>query len=260
MEAMLSLSPRRQRMVIVIVVASAVLGALLAFQLLGGAEPQQEGVPVVVVPGYGADADSVSVLAERLRRGNRQVEALTLPENGTGDIGLSAAAIRDAVGELGAESVDFVGFSAGGVVVREYLRGLGGAASARRVVLLGSPNHGAEAAELAASFDPSVCVRACAQLAPGSSFLEELNSGDETPGDADYISIWTSLDQTVTPATSAVLRGAINVRVQDVCPDARTGHGDLVTDSLALALVVEALNGRLDEPPSTSDCARLTAN
>jgi len=259
METMLSPSPRRRALFTGIAAASAVLAALLAFRTLRD-DPPREGVPVVVVPGYGEDADSVSVLADRLRNGDRRVEAMTLPEDGTGDIRLSAAAVRDAVGQLGAESVDFVGFSAGGVVIREYLRGLGGAESARRVVLLGSPNHGAEVAELAASFDPSLCVGACAQLSPGSSFLEELNSGDETPGNADYFSVWTGLDQTVTPAESAVLEGAINVRLQDVCPDANTEHGDLVTDSLALGLVGEALSGRLDEPPSTDDCARLTAN
>lgn len=227
---------------VAVVVVVAVLAA-------GSGAPPAAAVPVVVVPGYGGDASSLQPLTSFLRKQGRVVEPVTLPLNGTGDIDRSARALADVVAGLNASTVDLVGFSAGGIVVRHYVKALGGAQSARRVVLLGTPNHGTEIAELATSFDPSVCEGACAQLGPRSSFLQDLNAGDETPAGASYYSIWTAFDLTVTPPQSAELEGAVNIRVQDVCRNARTAHGELVTDPLALRLVKEALQGELSATP-----------
>jgi triacylglycerol lipase len=126
------------------------------------------------------------------------------------------------------------------------------------VVLLGTPNHGTELAGAAAALGPGLCGSIC-QLAPGSAVLAELNRGDETPPGPRFFSIWTAQDQTVVPPATAVLDGAANIRVQDVCPSASLGHGDLVTSSLALGLVLEALQGTLPDPPGAADCAALRA-
>jgi triacylglycerol esterase/lipase EstA (alpha/beta hydrolase family) len=155
-------------------------------------------------------------------------------------------------------AVDLVGYSAGGVVIRLWLADPGRALRARRVVLLGTPNHGTELAGAAAALGPGLCGSIC-QLAPGSAVLAELNRGDETPPGPRFFSIWTAQDQTVVPPATAVLDGAANIRVQDVCPSARLGHGDLVTSPLALGLVVEALQGTLPDPPGADDCAALRA-
>ena len=218
--------------------------------------PPAAAVPVVVVPGYGGDASSVQPLTSFLRNQGRVVEPVTLPLNGTGDIDRSARALADVVAGLKASTVDLVGFSAGGIVVRHYLKTLDRWGWARRVVLLGTPNHGTEIAELATSFDPSVCEGACAQLGPRSSFLQDLNAGDETPAGASFYSIWTAFDLTVTPPQSAELEGAVNIRVQDVCRDARTTHGELVSHPVALGLVEDALEGKLASPLGVADCAR----
>jgi triacylglycerol esterase/lipase EstA (alpha/beta hydrolase family) len=90
-------------------------------------------------------------------------------------------------------------------------------------------------------------------LSPGSSFLEELNDGDETPDGPVYTSIWTANDRTVTPPESAILEGASNVRVQDVCSDAALGHADLISDPLAIGLVMHALAGQAE---ATCDALR----
>jgi triacylglycerol esterase/lipase EstA (alpha/beta hydrolase family) len=145
------------------------------------------------------------------------------------------------------------------VVVRVLLEDPARALRARRVVLLGTPNHGTELAGAAAAFDPGLCSGACAQLVPGSSLLAELNRGDETPPGPEFFSIWTELDQTVLPPATAALEGAANIPVQDVCASARLGHGGLVTDPLALGLVVEALAGTLPQEPGAGDCAALRA-
>jgi triacylglycerol lipase len=259
------LSPRRRALVVATALAVVVaVGAAVA--AAGGlwrrAEPElaRAGeVPVLVVPGYNGTSASVGTLAARLRAAGHRVVVVELPDRGTRDLRTSATALGAAVARTGAARVDLVGYSAGGVVVRLWLADPVRALRARRVVLLGTPNHGTELAGAAAALDPGLCAGACAQLVPGSSLLAELNRGDETPPGPEFFSIWTALDQTVTPPATASLDGAANIRVQDVCASARLGHGGLVADPLALGLVVEALAGTLPDPPGAGDCAALRA-
>ena len=217
------------------------------------------GTPVLVVPGYNGSPESVGTLAARLRSAGRPVVVVDLPDRATGDLRASATALAAAVDRTGAARVDLVGYSAGGIVVRLLLADPDRALRARRVVLLGSPNHGTEVAGAAAALDPGLCTGACAQLAPGSALLAGLNRDDETPPGPRFFSIWTAADQTVVPPATARLDGAANIRVQDVCPSASLGHGGLVADPLALGLVVEALAGTLPDPPGHDDCAALRA-
>jgi triacylglycerol lipase len=257
-------SPRRRALVVAAVVAAALV--LAAVAVVAGldrrAAPElarATEVPVLLVHGYDGTPASMDALAARLRAAGRRVVAVGLPERGTGDLRASARALAEAADRSGAARVDLVGFSAGGIVARLWLAEPAGALRARRVVLLGAPNHGAELAGAAAGLDPGLCAGACAQLAPGSALLAGLNRGDGTPTGPRVFSIWTALDQTVTPPATAVLEGAANIRVQDVCASSRLGHGGLVTDPLALGLTLGALEGTLPEAPGAGDCARLRA-
>ena len=261
--ALSSLSPRRRVLVVAVVLVLALVGAGVGTAaLVRRAGPELAAtaeVPVLLVPGYNGAPGSLDALAARLRSDGRRVVVVSLPDRGTGDLRASARALAEAVDRTRAARVDLVGYSAGGVVVRLWLAEPRRALQARRVVLLGAPNHGTELAGAAAALDPGLCAGACAQLAPGSGLLAELNRGDETPPGPEYFSIWTTFDQTVTPPASAVLEGAANIRVQDVCASARVGHGGLVADPLALGLVVGALDGTLPRPPGAGDCAALRA-
>jgi triacylglycerol lipase len=255
-------SPRRRILVAAVAVAVALGVAVAAAGLWRRAGPElaRTGeVPVLLVPGYNGSPASLDTLAARLRSAGREVVVVGLPDRGTGDLRAAARVLAAAVDRTGAARVDLVGFSAGGVAVRVLLADPVRALRARRVVLLGAPNHGTDLAGAAAALDPGLCDGACAQLAPGSALLAELNRGDETPPGPEFFSIWTALDQTVTPPPTALLEGAANIRVQDVCPSARLGHGGLVADPLALGLVVGALAGTLPDPPSAGDCAALRA-
>jgi triacylglycerol esterase/lipase EstA (alpha/beta hydrolase family) len=250
--------------VVAVAVAAALLLAAVAVAAgLGrraGPELGRAGeVPVLLVHGYNGTPASMDALAARLRAAGRRVVAVSLPDQGTGDLRVSARALAGAVDRTGAARVDLVGFSAGGIVARLWLAEEAGALRARRVVLLGAPNHGTELAGAAAGLDPGLCDGACAQLAPGSALLAELNRGDETPAGPRVFSIWTALDRTVTPPATAVLEGAANIRVQDVCASSQIDHGGLVTDPLALGLTLGALEGTLPEAPGAGDCARLQA-
>jgi triacylglycerol lipase len=258
-------SPRRRALVVAAVVAAAlVLAAVVA--VAGGlgrrAAPElaRAGeVPVLLVHGYDGTPASMGALAARLRAAGRRVVAVSLPDQGTGDLRASARALAEVADRTGAARVDLVGFSAGGIVARLWLAEPAGALRARRVVLLGAPNHGTELAGAAAGLDPGLCDGACAQLAPGSALLAELNRGDETPPGPQVFSIWTALDRTVTPPATAVLEGAANIRVQDVCASSQVDHGGLVTDPLPLGLTLGALEGTLPSEPGAGDCARLQA-
>jgi triacylglycerol lipase len=257
-------SPRR-RVLVVGTALAVILGLVAAVAAAAGlwrrAEPElarAAEVPVLVVPGYNGSPTSVGNLAARLRAAGRRVVVVDLPDRGTRDLRVSARALGAAADRTGAARVDLVGYSAGGVVIRLWLADPTRALRARRVVLLGTPNHGTELAGAAAALDPGLCGSVC-QLAPGSGLLAELNRGDQTPPGPRFFSIWTALDQTVVPPATAVLDGATNIRVQDVCPSARLGHGDLISSPLALGLVVEALAGTLPDPPGAGDCAALRA-
>ena len=105
----------------------------------------------------------------------------------------------------GAPSVDVVGYSAGGVVVRLWVDDLGGGSLARRVVTLSSPHHGTEVAGLGADLGEEACPTACEQLAPDSDLLTTLNARDETPPGPRWVALWTTDDATVVPPTSGLL-------------------------------------------------------
>jgi triacylglycerol esterase/lipase EstA (alpha/beta hydrolase family) len=142
-------------------------------------------VPVVLVHGYDGSPDAMETIGWRLEREGWTVLYVELPDRGRAPIGNSGRAVAAVVRASRARRIDLVGFSLGGLAVRAFLRSEGGAARARRVVFLGTPNHGTA---LAAGGAGSGCDRGCAQMAPESGFLHALNSGDETPGGARYAS------------------------------------------------------------------------
>ncbi|MDF2966461.1 MAG: lipase class 2 [Nocardioidaceae bacterium] len=209
---------------------------------------QDERGPILLVPGYGGNGGSLTDLAVGLRAGGRDVEIVDLGGDGRGDLDEQAqalaAAVTAALERTGAPSVDVVGYSAGGVVARLWVRSHGGAEQARRVVTLGSPHHGTDLAEVAGG--TLGCPIACQQLATDSELLNRLNAGDETPEGPVFVSVWTADDETVTPPESAELDGALNIGVQSICAGAEVSHGDLPDAPVVRSLVELALAA--DEP------------
>lgn len=266
-----ALSPARRRLVLgcaaVLLAMAVVAGVAAAAAVLGrssdpAARPPAEAPPgpVLLVPGYGGSTRSLEALARRLRAAGRDAEVVALPDGGTGDLRLQAAALdaaaRRAMTSAGAASVDVVGYSAGGVVARLWASD-GGQAVARRVVTLGSPHHGTTLASFVGALLPEQCPLACQQLVPGSDLLRELNAEDETAKGPRWVSVWTTVDDVVTPPESARLEGALDVAVQSICADSRVRHGELPADRLVQAIVLAQLSGG---PPATltaADCRRL---
>ncbi|GAB2585515.1 lipase family alpha/beta hydrolase [Microlunatus antarcticus] len=245
-----ALSPQRRRLVLGVLAVVALLVLALVVTLVvravtrDGPVPQDRPGPVLLVPGYGGRTASLDPLAAVLRSEGRAVTVVDLVGDGTGDLDAQADHLADvADGVLrtsGAPSVDVVGYSAGGVVVRLWVRDHGGAAQARRVLTLGSPQHGTSVAALGAEVAGG-CPTACEQLLPDSPLLRRLNAGDETPSGPEWATVRSSADQVVTPTASAALDGALNVVVQDNCPDATTSHYELPADPVVAATLRSTL-------------------
>jgi triacylglycerol lipase len=263
-EAVLAgLSPARRRVVLTLVALGVVAAAVLTTVLLSrpgnpaaGPVDQDRPGPVLLVPGYGGGTGSLQPLADSLTAQGRDATVVDLPGDGTGDLAESAdaldAAVTAALARTGEETVDLVGYSAGGVVARLWVAD-GHAAVTRRVVTLGAPHHGTSLADLAGSLAPGQCPVGCRQLATDSDLLAGLNAGDETPQGPTWVSIWTTQDQTVTPPDSARLDGALNLTVQSVCAGAEVGHGEL--PRVAVPLVLAQLGAGDPVELGPGDCA-----
>jgi triacylglycerol esterase/lipase EstA (alpha/beta hydrolase family) len=206
--------------------------------------------PVLIVAGTLSPQFLLDPLAARLRADGSRVHTMTLPGAGLGDIAQASRAVADEVDAIrattGAAKVDLVGHSQGGLENRYYLKFLGGASKVGTYVSLGTPHYGAAAANLATFLGFGNCfgVVACEQMAIGSSFLANLNAGDDTPGPLRYVSIYTIFDELVQPFTNArVGDGAVNVSVQSHCWWKTVGHVGLVYDRAVYGLVRSALRG-----------------
>jgi triacylglycerol lipase len=189
---------------------------------------------VLLVHGTGLDSRSWSTgLEPLLAREGYVACTINLPLRGTGDIQVAS----EYVGKI-----DVVTHSQGGLEVRWALRFFPQDQGHVGVVVeLGAPNHGTEAVPFLC--DPSrTCQPALMQMLPGSRFLEKLDAGDQTPGGAAYVSIWSETDPIISPVgTAASLPGATNLSVQSVCPFRPVSHVQLLTDPVVEALVSSAL-------------------
>jgi triacylglycerol lipase len=260
-----SLSRRRKLLaaaVAIVAAAGGVLAGVAAVTAGGGAgggagyPAQDRPGPVLLVPGYGGQTGSLSVLAARIRATGRRATVVRLPGTGTGSLVTDAAVLNAAVERAlrgGAPSVDVVGYSAGGVVTLLWARDYDGSAKARRVVTLGSPFHGTRLAADATGVLPGACPAACQQLVPGSPLLARLDQG-AVPARPRWLSLWTTDDQVVIPADSARLAGAINVPVQSVCPGHQVSHTRLPADPVVISLVLQAIGRGPVSPRSPAVC------
>jgi triacylglycerol lipase len=257
-----TLSPARRRVVLLLVLA-VLLGAVVAVAVVvvrltrDRVSPVAQGDlgPVLLVSGYGGSTRALQPLRRALISEGRDVVVVPPVGDGTGDIRRQAARLRDraedAMDRFGASSVDVVGYSAGGVVARSWVRDYDGGSVARRVLSVGSPQHGTDVAELAAGLGGG-CPTACRQLQPDSRLLRTLNARDETPRGPAFVSVWSTADEVVVPVDSARLSGALNLTVQSVCPGDRAGHGDLPSDPVVVGLLRTALGpGPARTPPSS---------
>ena len=103
----------------------------------------------------------------------------------------------------GASKIDVVAHSMGSLNTRWYIKFLGGESKVDDWVSLGGPNHGTTFANFCFS-------ASCVEMRQNSTFLNELNAGDETPGAVNYGTWWSPCDEIINPDSSVPLAGATN--------------------------------------------------
>ncbi|MFE9689965.1 lipase family alpha/beta hydrolase [Micromonospora sp. NPDC005806] len=211
--------------------------------------------PVIVVGGLIGVSIAYEPIAARLRADGFRVSIYQLPNLGFGDIRESARALSSYVDQIraatGAAKVDLVTHSEGGLVGRWYVKFLGGAAKVDHYLSLGSPQYGTYVANIINFLGLGSCagIVACQQMATGSSFLADLNGGDDTPGAVRWTTVRTWQDELVIPVDNAALAdGATNVLVQAWCPLRIVGHLGLVLDGTTYTIVRQALAGATIRP------------
>lgn len=182
--------------------------------------------PVLLIPGYALTRVMMWPLATYLRYRGRWVWAINNPifED---DLPTFAAHARDAADELrrqsGADQIDIIGHSMGGLVAAWYIQHLGGAAHVRRLVTLGTPWAGTMMAIFSLG-------RQGRSLRPDSAVVESLDGFQH-----DTVAIWSQEDCVVLPTSSAVPAHARAVEVADV------GHLDLLQNASVMRAVRDAL-------------------
>ena len=207
----------------------------------------QQPHPVVLVHGtFGDMTVSWNLISPALALNGYCVFALDYGNRGIAPIEDSAMEVNTFVDRVlaatGASRVSLVGHSQGGMMARYYIKFLGGKSEVDDLVGLVPSNHGTTT-PLAPVAGDLGCV-ACDQQVAGSSFLQNLNAGDETPGDVSYTQVTTRYDEVVTPYRSAYLSPGprtTNVTLQDRCPLDLTEHLGIIYDAAALQWVTNAL-------------------
>lgn len=185
--------------------------------------------PVLLVHGWRGAAADWAVMVQRFTDEGlgRPVVAIQLAGQ---DNVKNAQAIASVVTTNGWTRFDIVGVSMGGLSARHFVKALGGTATVDAYVSLGTPQYGIWAACLLAQSQGG-------QMCPSSSFLKNLNAGDDTPGNVRYMTLTSSSDTTVPSNATRLDGGACHVSVPGVV------HTAYEEDANVFAAVVIALDG-----------------
>jgi triacylglycerol lipase len=188
---------------------------------------------VLLVPGWFDTARDLAALRIRLLAAgwpSDRVETITF-DDPTGSNRVHAEELGRAVDVLlaatGADQVDIVAHSMGGLAARWYLRGSPDA-KVRRVVFIASPHRGTLSAHLAWGGGRD-------EMMPESAFLDTLNAAPAVPDGVRALTIRTPVDTHIVPGESATLPGVPDTIV--CCPT----HAGLLRDDEVFEIVLDFL-------------------
>lgn len=187
--------------------------------------------PVILVHGWNGSASSMATLKSRFEAQGRQAFSLTLPgQNNITNADAISTLVNSVKAQTGATQVDLVSHSMGGLSTRYYIKRLNGGANVSEYVSLGSPQYGISLACF-------LFTSSGGQMCPWSSFLKDLNSGDDTVGSMLYTTIYSTNDELVPNSSSRLDGGACFKQVSG--PD----HSGLTQDAAVFANVLTAVDG-----------------
>lgn len=187
--------------------------------------------PILFVHGYSESASLWNTMIGRFEKDGYPKSYLSAYSYNTSQSNkVDAEEVKSQVEKLlkntGASKVDIIGHSMGSLNTRWYIKFLGGESKVDDWVSLGGPNHGTETANFCFS-------TSCVEMRIGSTFLSELNAGDETPGTVNYGTWWSPCDEIINPDESVILTGATNTKT------ACMSHTALTTDETVYKQVRE---------------------
>ena len=200
----------------------------------GGGCPTLTHNPILFVHGWNSSSSTWTTMISRF-----QADGWSTPElnnwsyNYSQSNATTASQIATKVDSIlkatCATKVDLISHSMGGLSTRYYVKNLGGGAKVDDFASLGGPNHGTDTANFCFS-------TACSEMRVGSSFLNALNSGDETPDvGVNWLTWWSPCDEIINPDSSVALNGATNT--QTAC----ISHSSLHEDATVYAQVRDAV-------------------
>lgn len=219
--------------------ASVVLATSLALAAMRMPEPStvpasaRLDVPVVLVPGWlgtGRDLADMRIRLMAVGLDGTAVRTLTFRDPTGSNVDHAAeidSLVQEVRAETGAELVDIVAHSMGGLATRWYLGSLPDA-PIRRVAFLGTPHRGTLAAHLAWGDGRD-------DMLPDSPFLEALNARPALPDGVEAITVRTPIDTRVLPGESATLPGVQDYEV--CCPT----HAGLLENEDVFIIVLDFL-------------------
>lgn len=186
-------------------------------------------VPVLLIPGWGDDESHLSALARRFEEAgwpSGNVRRLTFQDPVGSNLQHAREveqAILDLKARTGAERVDVVAHSMGGLAARYFLQTSGGA-HVRRIVFLATPHRGTVSAFFAWG-------DGAREMQPGSTFLLGLLHMPLIPGGVRAVTVRTPLDLHIVPGENATLPGFPDLKV--CCPT----HAGLLDDVETFELI-----------------------
>ncbi|MFD8692381.1 esterase/lipase family protein [Streptomyces sp. NPDC059651] len=192
--------------------------------------PLSTSTPVVFVHGYTGNASNWVTAKSVFQLNGWSSSKLFAYEynsygnNITNAQGL-ATFVNNVKSQTGASKVAIVNHSMGGLVSQYYLKVLGGSSSVSHLASIAGANHGTTYA------GACLIYTTCQQMYPGSSYISQISSGDETPGDTKYATWYSACDGIILPYTSTKLSGATNNNV------ACQTHIGYLTDTVVLGQI-----------------------
>ena len=189
--------------------------------------------PVLFVHGWNGSASNWNTMKARFEKDGYPSSSLlaytynTSQSNKTTAETEVKARVEQLLKSTGAAKVDIIAHSMGSLNSRWYLKFVsGGQEKVDDWVSLGGPNHGTSLA--------GICFgTSCTEMRTGSTFLNELNAGDETPGAVNYGTWWSPCDEFINPDESVILSGATNTKTACI------SHLALVSDETVYKQVRE---------------------
>ncbi|MEU0149848.1 alpha/beta fold hydrolase [Streptomyces sp. NPDC006288] len=183
-----------------------------ASQAGAAVQPLSTSTPVVFVHGYTGNASNwVTAMSVFQLNGWSSSKLFAYEYNSYGNNITNAQGLATFVNNVksrtGASKVAIVNHSMGGLVSQYYLKVLGGNTSVSHLASIAGANHGTTFA------GACLIYTTCQQMYPGSSFISQITSGDETPGDTRYATWYSACDGVILPYTSTRLSGATNNNV-----------------------------------------------